>query len=379
MARQAIQKCIAATQHLFNPFVKRWKEKGGKVLGCFYHFVPEEIITAAGLLPYRMRATGSTGTELSESCFTQINCSFVRHLFDCGMRGELGFLDGIVTVNNCDHIRRLFDNWEHKIKTPYLHFLSFPKKVGEEQVEAYRKQLVGFKESLENYFDVRITDERLRQAINLHNETRRLQKKLYDFRKQKNPPISGAETLAIMVAGAVMPREQYNSLLAEVIEAWRDHPGDDGNALRVMLVGGEIDDPAIVEVIESQGCMVVADSLGYGSRSIWKNVNTKDDSLSALARYQLMERPADPRIFGTTFERNDYVTTMAKEFDAEGVISVRLLQCDHWGFEQYNLSKHLKKNHIPHLALEVEYVLDSVGQLKTRVQAFLESIRQKTP
>ncbi len=141
-----------------------------------------------------------------------------------------------------------------------------------------------------------------------------------------------------------------------------------------MLIGGEMDDPEFVEAIESQGGLVVADSLGYGSRSIWKDVDTDGDPLTALARYQVMERPADPRIFGTTFERSDYVKKVAEEFNADGVVSVRLLQCDHWGFEQVNLSKYLKKNNLPHLALEIEYILGSVGQLKTRVQAFLESI-----
>ena len=98
------------------------EKPGGKVIGCIYHFISEELITAAGLLPYRMRATGSTGTELSEGRFTQVNCSLVRHFYDSGMRGDQNFLDGVVTVNNCDHIRRLFDNWKSKIKTPTCTF-----------------------------------------------------------------------------------------------------------------------------------------------------------------------------------------------------------------------------------------------------------------
>lgn len=374
----AMQELIKAVEALFNPSVTRWKEQGGKVVGCFYHYVPEEIITAAGLLSYRIRATGSTGTELSESCFTQINCSFVRHLFDSAVRGEQGFLDGVVTVNNCDHIRRLFDNWKSKIKTPYMHFLVFPKKSGNEQVEVYRKELASLRTSLEEYFDVRITDERLWAAIKLHNETRRLQRKLYDLRKSDTPPITGAETLATMVAGTAMPREQYNSLLAQVLKDCAHTEGHSNHTSRIMLVGGEIDNPRLIEAIESQGGLVVADSLGYGSRSIRNDVNTEGDPLTALAHYQLVDRPPDPRVYGTSFARNDYVKKIAQDFNVDGVISVRLPQCDHWGLEQVNLSKYLRQNRIPHLALETEYILGSVGQLKTRVQAFLESIVVKT-
>jgi benzoyl-CoA reductase/2-hydroxyglutaryl-CoA dehydratase subunit BcrC/BadD/HgdB len=370
----AMEELIAAAEIPFNPSLRRWKEQGGKVIGCFYHYLPEEIITAAGLLPYRMRATGSTGTELSESCFTQINCSFVRHLFDSAIRGHQGFVDGIVTVNNCDHIRRLFDNWKRKIRTPYMHFLVFPKKSGNEQIEVFRKELASLRMSLEEYFDVHITDERIEVAIKLHNETRRLQRKLYDLRKSNTPPVTGAETLAIMVAGTAMSREQYNSLLTQVLEDCSHAIGRKDHTSRIMLVGGEIDDPRLVEVIESQGALVVTDSLGYGSRSMWNDVSADGDPLTALARYQLMERPPDPRIYGTSFARNEYVKKVARDFNVDGVISVRLPQCDLWGLEQVNLVKYLKRNRLPHLALETEYILGSAGQLRTRVQAFLESI-----
>lgn len=374
---KALQEFKEVSGTLINPALLEWKEKGGKVIGCMYHFIPEEIITAAGLLPFRMRATGSKGTELSESCFTQINCSYVRHLFDSGMRGDQAFLDGVVSVNNCDHIRRLYDNWQSKINTPYMHFLVFPKKSGEEQVEAYRKELLKFKKSLEEAFQVEITDERLREAIERHNETRRLQRKLYNFRKTANPPITGSDIMAAMVAGTAMPKDQYHSLLHQLLEDCANHEGYNGYSARLMLIGGEIDNPEFVEVVESQGGIVVSDLLGYGSRSFIKDVDNTGDPLTSLARYQVMERPADPRIFGrTTLERDTYVKQMVKEYNVDGVVSVRLPLCDPWGFEQVNLSKYLKSKSIPHLPLEIEYILGSTGQIKTRVQAFLETITE---
>ncbi len=373
----AVREFREAAATLVNPSLQEWKDRGGKVVGCMYHFIPEELISAAGVLPYRMRATGSTGTELAESRFTQVNCSFVRHLFDSGMRGDQDFLDGVVSVNNCDHVRRLYDNWKAAIPTPYMHFMVFPKKSGLEQVEAYRKELASFKKSLEDHFQVEITDEKLRAAIDLHNETRRLQRQLYDLRKGDAPPITGAETLAVMVAGTCMPRERYNTLLRQLVEECSQAEGHQGYSARVMVVGGEIDDPGLIEAIESQNGLVVTDFLGYGYRSCIKDVGIDGDPLTALARYQVVERPADPRIFGrTTEERGEYLLKLVREFSVEGVISVRLVACDHWGFEQSNLSKYLRKRRIPHLALEIEYVLGGVGQIKTRAQAFLESITE---
>jgi benzoyl-CoA reductase/2-hydroxyglutaryl-CoA dehydratase subunit BcrC/BadD/HgdB len=373
----ALQEFKEAAACLTNPAQEEWKSQGGKVIGCMYHFIPEELITAAGAMPYRMRATGSTGTELAEARFTQVNCTFVRHLFDSGMRGNQSFLDGVVSANNCDHVRRLYDNWQAKLPAPYMHFLVFPKKSGPEQVDMYRDQLVSFKESLEAHLGVDITDQKLRTAIELHNETRRLQRQLYELRRRAAPPIAGADALAVMVAGTCIPRERYNSLLRQLVAECAEAPGVGGHAARLMVVAGEIDDPGFIEAIESQNGLVVADMLGYGYRACAKDVSAEGDLLTALARYQVVERPADPRIFGrTTQERDEYLARLVEESAVEGVISVRLMQCDHWGFEQVNLGKYLRKKRIPHLALEIEYVLGGVGQIKTRVQAFLESITE---
>jgi benzoyl-CoA reductase subunit C len=370
----ALEELKEASACLTNPALEEWKSRGRKVIGCMYHFVPEELITAAGAMPYRMRATGSTGTELSEARFTQVNCSFVRHLFDSGMRGDQAFLDGVVSANNCDHVRRLYDNWVAKMPTGYSHFLVFPKKSGPEQVDAYRTRLAAFRESLERHFGVQITDEKLGAAIALHNETRALQRQLYELRRSATPPLTGAEALAVMVAGTCLPREHYNGLLKRLIADCAEAPGLEAPA-RVMVIGGELDEPAFIEAVESQGGLVVTDMLGYGYRACAKDVATDGDPLTALARYQVMERPADPRLFGrTTEEREYYITRAVEDFGVEGVVSVRLMQCDHWGFEQANLMRYLQKRKIPYLALEIEYVLGGVGQLRTRAQAFLESI-----
>jgi benzoyl-CoA reductase/2-hydroxyglutaryl-CoA dehydratase subunit BcrC/BadD/HgdB len=141
-----------------------------------------------------------------------------------------------------------------------------------------------------------------------------------------------------------------------------------------MVVGGEIDSPDFIDVIEGQGALVVADSMGYGYRACVTDVIESGDPVENLAAYQVAERPACPRIFGTTFERNEAVKDIAKEYKVDGVISVRLPQCDEWAFEQVNLIKYLKKEGIPHMALDIDYVLNSVGQIKTRAQAFIETL-----
>lgn len=372
---KTLKEFIEAAETLVNPEIHRWKKQGGKVVGYFCSYGPKEIITAADLLPFRMRATGSTGTELADAYLDSINCSFCRHCFNLGLRGEYDFIDGAVWLNTCDHVRRVYDNWKRYVKTPLVHILSLPKKMGQPQVEWYRGELIMFKERLEKHFAVEITDERLWEAIKLHNQTRRLQRRLYDLRKRQNPPITGAETMAVMVAGTAMPNAQYNELLRQLLDEISNVEGNVDYRARLMIVGAILDDPAYVEVIESQGGLVVTDMLCFGTRIMWKDVDEgAGDPIAALAQYYVAERPSCPRMFGDYPRRAGFIRDMIREFKVDGIIGERMLFCDNWTAEHFMMGKEFKAAGIPYLTLDREYLLAGVGQLRTRVQAFLETM-----
>ncbi len=121
---ETLQTFTEKADLLGNSATRSWKEQGGRGMGYLCSAVPEEIFTAAGFLPFRIRATGSTGTELSDAHFTNLNCSFVRHCFNVALLGEYDFLDGVVLVNSCDNLRRIYDHWTRELKTPFVRRLS---------------------------------------------------------------------------------------------------------------------------------------------------------------------------------------------------------------------------------------------------------------
>jgi len=373
---KALEQFSKATRTLFNPALQDWKKQGGKIVGYFCSTVPEEIITAAGLTPIRMRATGSTSTDMSDAYFSSINCSFARHCFNQALIGEFKFLDGVICVNSCDHVRRIYDNWIRFVPDArFVEVMSLPRKAEAAQVAWYRDEINLLRGKLEQRFGVKITDKTIRQAIKLHNETRRLQKKLYELRKKDRPPITGADTLAAMVAGTAMPKEQYNNMLREFLDELKGVEGPGGYRARVMIVGGILDDPTYVKVIEDQGGLVVADSLCFGSRIMWVEVDESlSDPAEALAKYYVSDRPSCPRFYGEHDNRAKYVINMCREFKCDGVIAERLMFCDSWAVEHYMLGEDLKAAGIPMLKLDREYTTGGVGQLRTRVQAFLEMI-----
>lgn len=360
----------------FGPAMREWKSSGGKIIGLLYNLVPEEIVTAAGILPYRLRAVDSNSSVLADARFSEVNCSLVRHYYDHAARGGFHFLDGLVASNACDHERRLYDNWTAALGIDYGYFMRFPKKAGAEQVENYLSQLVKFRESIEAAFGVEITDAKLRAAITLHNETRRLQRELYELRRLPNPPITGAEVLSVMMAATSMPRDKYNAVLGELIEDCKRSEGHTDYKLRAFVYGGEFDSVSFLEMVEGQGVLVVGDSLGFGYRAAFSDIGDTGDPLYDIAYNLVMERPAEPRIFGTADSRQDFVRDQMEEFGASAVILPHLPMCDFWGFEKHNFDAYAKANNIPVLSLSVEYLFGDTGQMKTRVQAFVETFSE---
>jgi bzd-type benzoyl-CoA reductase N subunit len=371
----AFERFSRATEAVVNPTITDWKERHGRVIGYICSAVPEEIFTAAGFLPLRLRGTGSTGTELSDSYFSSINCSFVRHCFNMALLGEFDFLDGLVLINSCDNVRRIYDHWVRQMKTPFVRIMSFPRKAEEPQVDWFREELATLRSGLEEHFGVQITDDRLWEAIRLHNKTRDLQRQLYALRRGEKPRVSGADVLAVMVASTAMPKETYNALLTELLDELKGAEGISEYKARLMVVGSILDDPAYVSVIEEQGGLIVTDSTCFGSRIMWRDVTEEtDDPLRALAQYYVADRPCCPRTVGEEEQRAQFIRDMIREFNVDGVIGERLAFCDQWGYAQYMMSKAFKADGIPHLFLEREYILSGVGQLRTRVQAFLETL-----
>lgn len=371
----AFQIMTQATASLDNPLIHEWKQQGGQVVGYFCSMLPEELFMAAGLLPFRMRATGSVGTDSGDSYFTNNNCTFVRHCFSLALEGGYDFLDGVVVINSCDQIRRIYDNWIRKVDTPFVEIVALPRSSGPDQIKWFSEEFQRLKSRIEAHFGVEITSEALHEAIALMNETRKLQRELYDLRKRERPPITGAETLVVMVAGTALPKARYNELLRELLAELQGRDLGRDYRARLMVTGGILDDPSWIAAVEEVGGLVVTDGTCFGGRLMTGSVDaTASDPLEALARYYLADRPSCPRMIDTQVKRRDFTVEMARAFGCDGIIGEKMMFCDMWQVEQFMMTMDLREAEIPFLKLEREYITSGTGQLKTRVQAFIEAM-----
>jgi len=359
----------------FNPRLRDHKNNGGRIVGVFCSYLPEEMVTAAGMVPFRMRAVGSTKTTLGDTWFSSFNCSYVRHLMDLAMEGRFEFLDGVVFINACDHIRRTFDNWRAAVDHPaFIHMVAVPRKRSGRALKWYREELEMLKRAMEDHFEVAITDEALRESIRESNQIRGLLVRLYDLRKDDSPPITGAETLSVIMAGTALPRDQFASMLDALLEELPGREVYDADALRLMIQSGCLEEIDHLEMIEGMGGAVVDDSLCFGRRYFDTMVDESvSDPLDALAE-RYMNHLSCPRMSDGWKSRMEHLAGSVKDYRIDGLICEKLKFCDLWGGEAFIMRRDSKNTGLPTLYLERELHGGSEGQLRTRVQAFLERI-----
>lgn len=357
-----------------NEFISEWKKNGGKVVGYFCSYTPAELITAGGMLPIRIRGAGSEDSGPADSYLSARLCTFVRHATALALEEKYSFLDGEIALNTCDHVRRCHDVWVKKTEIPFHGFLSVPRKQTESLYPWYKEEVARLKNSLEEHFNVKITDNDLKEAISLHNEARKKLIELNEFRKTDPPKISGADALTVSVASQVMRKQEFIKLADELLEALKnsDAPSDPPRA-RVVVVGGELDEPRFLEVVESVGASVVGDNVCFGTRYFDELIKEAGDPFEALCRFTFFNVPCS-RMVGGFPQRFNFVERLMRECKADGAIFQRMKFCDPWGVEAHNMIRRFKSYEKRILVLEREYGVVATGQVKTRVQAFLEAM-----
>ncbi len=371
---KTFEELSVISKTLKNNYVTDWIDNGKKVVGYVCTYMPEEILFAADILPYRITGTGVRDTSLADSYLTRVNCSFARCCLEQGFQGEYDFLEGAVWVNGCDHIRRCYDNWKAKIPRPFMHMLPVPHVFSAEGRQWYKEEVVKFKEAVEEHFNVKITSEKLAEACSVYNETRSLLKRLYDLRASGKSPFTGAEASIISAAGFSMPKIEYNRLLSNLLKEAENKSSVSKEKVRLFVTGSLMDDSEFIENIEDMGAIVVADALCFGARYFWDMVGENGDPLEALVdRYY--RHASCPRMAGEYKTRLNFILKQIKRANVKGAIFQHIKFCDLHGTDNALLKKDLDKKGIASIDLEREYgPLADAGRIRTRVQAFLEKI-----
>jgi benzoyl-CoA reductase subunit C len=364
---------------LRHEYATDWKKRtGGKVLGYFCTYAPEEVLYAAGVLPVRILGGHETPSLVTPHVF-DMWCPFCRDCLNQGLQGKYnGYLDGIMETNACLHARQAFGAWVLHVPTPWHYWYVMPNAVRSPRAKKFlRGELEEFKKAIEEWTGKTISNKDLDEGIEIMNTNRRLMKQVYEFRKQPNPPITGTEAMTMVWASQLMDKREHNKMLAELIEALPKRKLERETGVRLMIIGSENDDRPFMEMVEKdlRGTFVI-DEHCTGSRYFWNEVIPDKDRLQAIANRYLDRVPCPNKDWGmedNSRKRFPHILQLAKDYGVQGAILVQQKFCDPHELDIPSLRRYLESNGIPCYFLEFEVTVP-VGQFKIRVEAFLEQI-----
>lgn len=361
--------------------VKAWKAQGKKAVGVICCHVPLEIFYALDVMPVRIRATGVAESPDGDAWMSTFTCSYARGMLQHIIDGTYDALDGVVASDGCMMASRAYDNAEHinkKGKKGKLYFqFGAPRKSGDLEHDFFVGELKDLIEKLEQLSGNKMTDEKLKAAIDKYNEARSLIQQVYALRKEDKPVISGEDCLKLTMAIADNNIDEYIAMVKEFLADVKNRKPVEGKQVRVMVIGSALDDPEYIKIIEDQGALVVADALCYGSRSFNYLCEIKgNDILGSLADYYL-DRIVCPRMIDNRDRLHDWIMEQLKAYKCDGVIYEKMQYCELWGGEGIMMEDMLKKAGIPILTVEREEHIANAGQLAIRAEAFVEMIESK--
>ena len=367
---------------------KELKKEGKKLIGYLDIYPVLEMLTALDLVPYRILGDMNEPITEADACLPTVVCPFLRSSMDLALKGKFDFLDGVAFAHTCEVAEKMAHIWRIYLDPPYLHFIDTPHTTHAAARKHFKGLLKDFKQTLEAFTGKELTAERLKAAIEIHNQQRSLVRELYDLRKSDPPLISGTETLQVTLALMSLPVGEGNELLRQVIgEVKQRRAGPPKQPARLLVWGSIIDNVALISMIESAGANVVMDDVSTGSRPYFPAVELTEDPLDGLAYRYLVELKS-PRTFRETVldknNKKDYMTDLknrfgylkgyAEEWNVNGVILEGLRYCDTHGYEVPALMHYLDSVGLPNIYLELDYSEATLSQLRTRVQAFIEVI-----
>ena len=383
-------------QEANNELVQKAKADGKYAIGYTCYFMPEVLLDLPGCFSVRLRAPRCTSPDIATYYMSARVCHYARSLLERALEGGFNFLDAQMATETCTGTCRFQEHLQQKhldsVKDMriinndnfFCEFSDVPFKNNENGYAHFREQLrAHVLQPLHEKLGIDVSDEAIMKTIERHNEVCRLINEIGDYRKLDNPTITGYEFHVIQLVSQVCPKDLILPYLRETAEELKTREPDDRWPFRckVVLCGSENDDPYFTKLIESCGAEVVADRYCYGAVESRIPIVVKEgqEPLDAIARHYL-DTSNCPRFMpqDTMRARKQRIADLARDYHADGVIVASNKFCEYWSYERVIDTVVLPRDFgLPVCSIEKEYINSASGQLRTRFQAFVESIEIK--
>ena len=371
-----------------NELIKQAQADGGIALGYTCFHIPEVLLNVDKCFSTRLRAPNTGSIDIATYYMSNYTCEYARALVERGIEGGYRFLDAVIGVDACSMMNRAMEHFEildvNEKPNFFVTHTDMPFKITDYTLDGYERQMqVRVLDRLHEVFGVDTSDAAIRKAVEEHNEVCRIISEISEMRKKDKPVITGYEFHVIDLVTYVCPKALILPYLRETLEELRARKPDRKSPFRarVAIVGSEIDDPSLTRLIEDVGALVVSDRYCFGSTPGREIIELKDDEpalrqicLHYMQTSECARWISDEKVL----QRRETADRLAKEFGAEGIIYEQMKYCDYWGFERALVS-HIMHDEYgwPVLSIDRLYNNGNSGQLRTRVQAFVESLEIK--
>jgi benzoyl-CoA reductase subunit C len=353
--------------------VNAWKQGGGKVLGHFQVYFPEEIAHAAGMLPVKVRGAPIEARR-GDSHFGSYLCSILRTSLDLGLTGKLP-LDMFVTHPICDAARNLAGIWGRNFSYP-SQILYLPQNANSAYAAAYlRDEYARLQRDIEGIVGHPVGTDDLRRSIEIYNENHRLLRELYAIKRETPWLLSVDEAYVLVAAGGMIPREEHNALLRYVSPMLRARNAHKQDKPRVVFEGGFCEQPPLdlLRVI-AQLCYVVDDDLLIGMRWILSDIALDGDPLLNLAEAYLNQSSYSPVQHDLRKPKEQMLLKRMKQARAQAAIITAAKMCEPGLDEQVAYSKALDEANIPYFVSEFEEKMTGFDHMQIQLETFVENI-----
>ncbi len=361
------------------------KGEGKRAIGYISAVAPVEIISAAGFIPIRIKGDPAEAVTKAPGMMETLVCPYVLSAFDLALKGRYDYLEGMVIPHTCDSVFRTYEMWKRHLPLPYYHFLNVPHLDDAPSLEFFTRVLRTFVGSLEQASGRKVSRESLARAVAAYNEQRQAMRGLYELRKRERPAISGVEMMKLLTAVKALPVDESLTLIRQVVsEAEKRKGRAPRRHLRIMLVGDQVDDTSLVEIIENTGARVVMDDISVGSKLYYTDAEETDDPIDGIARYYLKKVPLPTFSRGGEVDhktglelRFGHLRRFISEFRVDGVLLLVYRNCGPYGIEVPAAVSYIESTGTPVFYAEDDYSASSPAGLKTGIEAFLEMLSEK--
>ncbi|MBQ7888962.1 MAG: 2-hydroxyacyl-CoA dehydratase [Erysipelotrichaceae bacterium] len=371
-----------------NDLVQKAKNDGGIALGYTCYHVPEVLLNCGNCFSVRLRAPRTGSLDIATYYMSNFLCGFSKAILERAIEGGYQFLDAFLASETCSEMNRSAEHFEllHLVDNEkfFLTFLDMPFKIANHTVKHYVMQTRNkILNRLTEVYGVNTSDDALLKAVEEHNEVCRLMSEIGNYRKEENPRITGYEYHVLNLVTYCCPKSLILPMLRETAEELKTREPDVKKKFRakIVVVGSEIDDPDFTALIEESGALVVADRYCFGAMPGREeiHINPNEDILTQICMHYLQTSQC-PRYMSheKVQERRDYVKWLVDEYHADGVMYEQLKFCEYWGYERALASYVMSEDYgVPTAAVDRQYTASASGQLRTRVQAFVERLEIK--